>query len=107
MRALVVRGGWPGHQPLETSEIAARELRRAGVEVELAETLDALGDETRLRALDLIVPMWTMGDTRAPLPPGTLAPLLAAVRSGVGLGGWHGGMCDAFRIEVKYQFMTG
>jgi uncharacterized protein len=107
VKALIVRGGWPGHEPFETSEIAARELRAAGAEVELAETLEALGDEARLRALDLVVPMWTMGDTRAPLPRGALTPLLDAVRSGVGIGGWHGGMCDAFRIEVEYQFMTG
>ena len=35
MRALIFRGGWPGHEPGETSEIAARELRREGVEVKL------------------------------------------------------------------------
>jgi len=34
-------------------------------------------------------------------------PLLAAVKAGVGLGGWHGGMCDAFRQATDYQFMTG
>lgn len=107
MRALIVRGGWPGHQPVETSEIAARELRDAGAEVEIAGSIDVLADEDRLRTVDLVVPMWTMGDTTQPLPRGTLAPLLAAVRSGTGIGGWHGGMCDAFRIEVEYQFMTG
>ncbi|HVG98864.1 MAG TPA: ThuA domain-containing protein [Chloroflexota bacterium] len=106
-RVLIVRGGWPGHEPVETSDVAARELRAAGAEVEIADTLDALADEARLRALDLIVPVWTMGDTRTPLPRGTLAPLAAAVRAGTGIGGWHGGMCDAFRIEVEYQFMTG
>jgi type 1 glutamine amidotransferase len=106
-QALIVRGGWPGHEPVETAEIAAGELREEGFAVEVAESLDAFGDEARLRALDLIVPVWTMGDTKAPLPRGTLAPLLAAVKSGVGLAGWHGGMCDAFRLEVEYQFMTG
>ena len=106
-RALIVRGGWPGHEPVETSEIVARELREAGVQVEIAESLDALGDEARLRDLDLIVPVWTMGDTKTPLPRGTLTPLTNAVRAGVGIGGWHGGMGDAFRIEVEYQFMTG
>ena len=33
--------------------------------------------------------------------------LSAAVREGVGLAGFHGGMCDAFRDSVEYQFMTG
>ncbi len=34
-------------------------------------------------------------------------PLTAAVRGGVGLAGYHGGMCDAFREAVEYQFMCG
>src|SRR5207244_3408967 len=87
--------------------IAARELRSEGFEVEVADTLEAFADEEKLRRHDLIMPVWTMGDTKVPLPRGTLTPLLNAVKSGVGLGGWHGGMCDAFRIEVEYQFMTG
>jgi type 1 glutamine amidotransferase len=107
MKALIVRGGWLGHEPVETSEVAAAELRDTGVEVEIAESLDALADATALRDLDLVVPMWTMGDTKERLPSGTLTPLLEAVKAGTGLGGWHGGMCDAFRIEVDYQFMTG
>ena len=36
-----------------------------------------------------------------------LANLLAAVKGGVGLGGYHGGMADAFRNEPEYQFMVG
>ncbi|HEX2036657.1 MAG TPA: ThuA domain-containing protein [Chloroflexota bacterium] len=103
MKALIVRGGWGGHEPLQTSEIAARELREAGVEVELAETLDAFRDASKLKQLDLIVPIWTMGT----IEKEQLEPLLAAVRAGVGLGGWHGGMCDAFRQQTEYQFMTG
>lgn len=31
----------------------------------------------------------------------------AAVQSGVGLAGCHGGMCDSFRKNVDWQFMTG
>jgi len=33
--------------------------------------------------------------------------LLEAVAGGVGFGGWHGGMCDAFRQNTNYQFMCG
>jgi type 1 glutamine amidotransferase len=43
---------------------------------------------------------------------GEIAPeqsngLLSAVRSGVGIAGWHGGMGDSFRGETTYQFMVG
>jgi type 1 glutamine amidotransferase len=33
--------------------------------------------------------------------------LETAVKAGAGIGGWHGGMCDAFRQNTGYQFMTG
>ena len=33
--------------------------------------------------------------------------LCAAVESGVGLAGFHGGMGDSFRLNTDYQFMTG
>jgi len=103
MKALIVRGGWDGHEPVQVGDILATALRGNGFEVEIAETLDALKDGAKLKALDLIVPIWTMGSIK----PEQLNPLLEAVRSGVGLAGVHGGMCDAFRQETEYQFMCG
>jgi type 1 glutamine amidotransferase len=43
---------------------------------------------------------------------GQIAPeqekgLSACISEGTGLAGWHGGMCDAFRQNTGYQFMTG
>jgi type 1 glutamine amidotransferase len=32
---------------------------------------------------------------------------MRAVEAGVGLSGCHGGMCDAFRMDTEWQFMTG
>lgn len=103
MRALIVQGGWQGHEPKPTSEIFAQELRDSHFDVEVADTLDALRDAEKLRSLDLIVPIWTMGT----IEKEQLQPLLEAVKSGVGIGGWHGGMGDAFRQQTEYQFMTG
>jgi type 1 glutamine amidotransferase len=78
-------------------------LREHGVTVTVADTLDALLDIEMLQSLDLIVPIWTMGT----ISNDQLAALLEAVGRGVGLGGCHGGMCDAFRNAPDYQFMTG
>lgn len=102
-KALVVWGGWDGHEPQQVAEILAEALRENDFEVEVADTLDAFLDEDKLKGLDLIVPEWTMGEITSE----QLNPVLAAVQSGVGLAGLHGGMCDAFRQSTGWQFMTG
>ena len=33
--------------------------------------------------------------------------LLKAIKGGVGIAGWHGGMGDSFRMNTGYQFMVG
>lgn len=102
-KALIVWGGWEGHEPRQVAEIFDGALRERGVEVTVSATLDALRDGAMLRTLDLIVPIWTMGT----ITKEQLTPLLEAVQGGVGLGGCHGGMCDSFREATEYQFMTG
>ncbi len=102
-KALIVYGGWPGHAPKETATLIAGDLTGAGFEVELSDTLDSFLDEARLKTFDLIVPHWTMGQ----LTGEQEKALIDTIASGVGLGGIHGGMGDAFRGQTNYQFMTG
>ena len=103
MKALIVYGGWDGHEPGPVSEILAKALRDQGVEVERSDTLDAFNELEPLLALDLIVPIWTMGEIKGE-QSGNLSK---AVEQGVGLAGCHGGMGDAFRWDTGYQFMVG
>lgn len=102
-KVLIVRGGWKGHEPVEVSEIFKRVLTAEGCSVEISETLDAFLDVNKLMTLDLIIPLWTMGE----ISDEQCRPVQDAVASGVGLAGCHGGMCDAFRFNVEWQFMTG
>lgn len=102
-QALMLAGGWSGHEPEATARLFARLLEAEGFAVRLEHTLDVLRDGSYLQSLELIVPVWTMGEIDAEQERG----LLVAVQRGVGLGGWHGGMCDAFRQSTSYQFMTG
>jgi len=103
MKALIVQGGWQGHEPGPVAEIFRKALTERGFEVEVSDTLDSFKDEAKLKALDLIVPEWTMGT----IEKEQLQPLLAAVKSGVGLAGVHGGMGDSFRQETEFQYMVG
>ena len=102
MKALVVYGGWDGHQPKEVAAIYTELLEKHGFSVTVSDTLDAYATED-LTTYRLIVPIWTMGT----ITPEQLNPLLTAVKGGVGIAGCHGGMCDSFRAETEYQFMTG
>lgn len=102
-KALIVQGGWQGHEPKQVAEIMAKALRENGFEVEIADTLDVLRDREALKALDLIVMEWTMGK----IERDQLESLLEAVASGVGLAGVHGGMGDSFREATDYQYMVG
>ena len=103
MRALIVYGGWVGHEPDRVALILAKDLRAEGVRVQMADTLDVLADEAKLRRKDLIVMEWTMGSIERE----QLTGLCGAVQSGVGIAGVHGGMGDAFRQATQYQFMVG
>jgi type 1 glutamine amidotransferase len=101
--ALVVWGGWEGHEPKQCVDIFAPFLREQGYDVEVSHTLDSYLDRDRMMALDLVVPVWTMGTITREQEAG----LLEAVQSGVGVAGWHGGMGDSFRNNTEYQFMVG
>ena len=103
MKALIVFGGWQGHEPGPVSQILAKALRDSGVEVKLSQTLDSYADAELMGSLDLVVPVWTMGTITKEQRQG----LLDAVKSGVGIAGVHGGMGDSFRLETDYQFMVG
>ena len=102
-KAFITWGGWDGHEPEQTSAIFAKLLEGTGFSVERVNTLDPLAVGEKLKRFDLIVPVWTMSSIGAE----QLNGLLEAVRSGVGIGGWHGGMGDAFRQETEYQWMVG
>jgi uncharacterized protein len=100
--ALIVWGGWDGHQPQAFAEICAQLLRDEGLDVEVSASLDALTEDA-LAGLSLVVPIWTMGT----IPAERLTALLEAICRGVGIAGFHGGMGDAFRDATDYQFMVG
>jgi type 1 glutamine amidotransferase len=102
--ALIVWGGWDGHQPKQVAEIFQRVLKQDGFQVEMSNTLDAFKNVGNMTDLSLIVPVWTMDK----LSNEQGEQVFKAVRErGVGVAGCHGGMCDAFRENTEWQFMTG
>ena len=100
--ALIVWGGWSGHEPEKGARIVAGMLEAEGFKVYVESTTEAFADPA-IANMTLIVPIVTM----AKIEKEEVENLTGAVRGGVGLAGYHGGMCDAFRESADYQFMCG
>lgn len=101
-KAMIVWGGWDGHDPKECAEVYQNWLKEDGFDVRVETETKAFGDP-EIKDYSLIVPIYTMSE----IDQDDSRNLCEAVEGGVGLAGHHGGMCDAFRNDVGYQFMTG
>jgi uncharacterized protein len=102
-KALIVYGGWDGHEPELIAERFKGMLEKEDIEVTLSDALEAYADLDFLKSLHLIVPIWTGGKLSGEL----CGNVSRAVASGVGMAGNHGGMCDSFRENTEWQFITG
>jgi len=102
-RILYVWGGWMGHEPDKCRDIFVPWMTSEGAKVTVSDTLDAYINNDLKKDFDLIIQAWTMGTITGPQEKA----LLEAVKSGVGLAGWHGGLGDSFRNNTEYQFMVG
>ncbi len=102
-KTVFVYGGWEGHDPELCRDIFVPWMRESGCEVTVSDTLDIYTDKALMDSLDMIVQIWTMGEIGKEQEKG----LLDAVKRGVGIAGWHGGLGDSFRNNVEYQFMVG
>lgn len=102
-RILFVWGGWMGHEPDKCRDIFVPWMELEGASVTVSDTLDAYINHDLKNEFDLIIQTWTMGTIR----PDQEKALLEAVKSGVGIAGWHGGLGDSFRNNTEYQFMVG
>ena len=101
-QALIVWGGWEGHEPKAGANVVKGMLEEEGFAVRVENTTAVFADPA-IAELSLIVPIYTMSK----LSKAEEVNLTKAVESGVGLGGYHGGMGDAFRESTGYQFMSG
>lgn len=103
-RALVVRGGWEGHHPVEATDLFIPHLEAHGFAVEVVEGSTAVyADAARMAGVDLVVQCMTMTTIEAD----ELAGLRAAVAAGTGLAGWHGGIADSYRASSDYLQLVG
>jgi uncharacterized protein len=102
-KVLFIHGGWPGHDPIKFRDYMVPWLEEQGAKVEVFDNLDSYTYPEFMDTIDLVIQIHTMSQITKEQEKG----LLRAIKNGTGMAGWHGGMCDAFRNNVDYQFMTG
>ena len=102
-QALVVRGGWDGHMPVETTELFLPFLREHGFDVRVEGGTAVYADEGFMDTVDLVVQVNTMNTIETEEFRG----LQRAVLNGAGMAGWHGGIADSYRNTADYLHMIG
>lgn len=103
MDALIVWGGWDGHEPDKVADFLHTILEAEGFHCEVSNDFNSFLNLERFEDLKLIVPVVTMSS----ISPDQCKSVCEAVSSGVGIAGCHGGMCDSFRESTEWQFLTG
>lgn len=102
-QALIVRGGWDGHEPVQTTDSVIPFLQGEGFEVRVEEGTAVYADAEIMAAVDLVVQVNTMNT----IADAELSGLIAAVVAGTGLAGWHGGIADSYRNSADYLQLIG
>ena len=102
-KALIFYGGWSGHTPFETTQVFKNILEQNNFTVSVSDTMEILDTYENIEGYNLFVPMYTMGE----ISEKQMDNISKAIRNGAGIAGCHGGMCDAFRNNTEWQFMTG
>jgi type 1 glutamine amidotransferase len=102
-RALIVRGGWDGHQPVEATDLFIPYLEKQGFAVQVSDSPAPYADADLMAGVDLVVQCVTM----SAIAREEIAGLIAAVESGTGLAGWHGGIADSYRDSSEYLQLIG
>lgn len=102
-KILFTYGGWPGHEPDKFKDYMVPWLEGEGATVVSSSNLEPYADADFMKEIDLVIQCITMSSITAEQEQG----LLAAIKAGTGMAGWHGGMCDSFRNNPEYQYMTG
>ncbi|PPG42143.1 ThuA domain-containing protein [Pseudoclavibacter sp. RFBA6] len=101
--ALMVRGGWAGHEPVETSDYMRAFLEREGFEVRVENGPAVYAEPGYLPTVDLIV----QTVTKSTIEKEEFEALRAAVTAGTGFAGWHGGIIDSYRNNADYLQLVG
>jgi len=99
----VVRGGWDGHQPIETTNVFIPYLEENGYEIRIEESPKVYLETDYMASVDLI----QQTNTMSTIERDEFKGLQQAIINGTGYAGWHGGIADSYRNSSDYLHMMG
>ncbi len=102
-QALIVRGGWEGHTPVQATDLFRPFLAEQGFEVRVEDSPAVYADAEVMAGIDVILQCVTMST----IEPEEFAGLRAAIEAGTGMAGWHGGIADSYRNTSDYLHLVG
>ncbi len=94
---LYVYGEWEGHQPRECKDLFVPWLKEKEYNVIVSENLDSYTASILMDSIDLVIQSFTMAQITQEQEKG----LVSAVKNGVAIAGWHGGLGDSFRNNMS------
>jgi uncharacterized protein len=101
--ALIVRGGWDGHEPVQTTDSFIPFLTEHDYQVRVEDSTKIYADADYMATVDLVVQVVTMSTIEAD----ELKGLRTAIANGTGMAGWHGGIADSYRNSADYLQLIG
>lgn len=101
-KAIILWGGWAGHEPEAGARLVGGMLAAEGFAVAISDDVGIVGSQA-LREADLFVPVVTGGT----LERAAADDLVAAVRGGLGLGGYHGCLATSFKESAPFRYLCG
>jgi type 1 glutamine amidotransferase len=101
-KAIIVWGGWQGHEPEECAGIVGEMLAQDGFTTEVTNDLGIFCSPAVADA-DLLVPIITGEMLEKP----HAEALVKAVRGGLGLGGHHGALATSFKESAPFRYVSG
>lgn len=101
--ALIVRGGWDGHQPVEATNHFIPHLEANGFQIRVEDSSKIYADAEYMKTVDLIIQCNTMTKIKKE----EFLGLRTAIENGTGMAGWHGGIIDSYRETSDYMHLMG
>jgi len=101
-KALIVRGGRPAHQPVETTEHFRPFLESEGFEITVSDSPKIYSDTEFMASVDLIIQC-----IESEIDESSVRGLTKAVANGTGFIGWHGGVLVGFTQSESYYQLIG